>query len=140
MLTAVLICIVALPTSLYAYVENINQKIPSSGIVDIIVTVPSLHVNCESVKWGTIFAGANITKTIEINNDGNATIQLSISTEKWTPSTANTYLTFGWNRNGYILQPNETISATIWLKVSANPSITAQTPFCFNIVVNGEKI
>jgi hypothetical protein len=56
----------------------------------------------------------------------------------WNPVSTETYLTLGWNRQNYMLQPNQTVTATVWLYVAPNPPITGKTDFSVNIYVDGD--
>ena len=72
-----------------------------------------------------------------LRNEGNVAVTLSITAGNWTPSTAQNYLTLTWNRNAYVLQPNEVIQAVLTLAVSS--SITGITSFNFDITITATQ-
>ena len=76
--------------------------------------------NCDSMSWGGIYIGESASKTIYVKNTGDATVELSMSMTNWIPESANGPISMIWNRENYILDPNETIQATLTLTISEN--------------------
>ena len=76
--------------------------------------------NCDSMSWGGIYIGESASKTIYVKNTGDATVELSMSMTNWIPESANGLISMIWNRENYILDPNETIQATLTLTISEN--------------------
>ena len=74
-----------------------TQTISSDGTVTTIdVDVYSdsaCSQNCTSISWGTLHPGDSINRTVYVKNTGTRPITLSMTTENWTPTNANNYLT-----------------------------------------------
>jgi len=89
-----------------------------------------------SINWGTITAGGNVTETIYIKNiSSGLALTLNIATSNWSPSNSNEYLTISWNQNGTRLQPCTSTSATLTLIVS--PAEVGITTFNAQILITG---
>jgi hypothetical protein len=118
-----------------------SQTVPSNGTVTAVgVGVYSNSActqNCTSIDWGTLPPGNSTTRTIYIKNTGTVPVTLSMTTGTWVPSNANTYLTLTWNREGYVLNPNASVSAVITL--SASSSASSITSFSFNVIITGTQ-
>jgi len=63
-------------------------------------TVPVLHINCDLI-------GPGETKDLQacIKNTGNSPITLALSTEAWSPSSAQSMPTLGWDYDDSIVTP-----------------------------------
>jgi hypothetical protein len=72
-----------------------------------------------------------------VRNEGNVAVTLSIQAANWNPASAASYFTLGWNRNGYVLQPNQVVQALLSLNVSS--SISGITSFSFDITITGTQ-
>jgi len=91
-----------------------------------------------SINWGTIYPGESKNVTIYIKNTGNVPLTLSLLTDNWNPSEAESYLTLSWNYNGEHLQADETLPVTLTLVVSSNTQ--GITNFSFNIIITGTEV
>jgi hypothetical protein len=118
---------------------SVNQSIPSSGTVTTInVGVYSDNACTQtltSIDWGTISPGTTVTRTIYVKNTGNTQVTLSMTTNSWSPASANGPLTLTWNREGTALNPGISTAATLTLTVSS--SVSGITTFSVNIVITG---
>jgi hypothetical protein len=116
-----------------------SQTVPSGGTITAVnvgvYTNSACTVNCTNIDWGTLAPGASTTKTVYIKNAGTVPVTLSMVASSWVPSNANTYLSVTWNREGYALNPNSSVSATLTLTVSS--SVSSLSTFSFNIVISG---
>jgi hypothetical protein len=72
-----------------------------------------------------------------VRNEGNVAVTLSIQTADWNPANASSYLVFGWNCTGYVLQPSQVVQALLTLTVSS--SISGITSFSFDITLAGTQ-
>lgn len=79
-----------------------------------------------SLDWGTIYPGENITRNAYIRNIGNDDVTLEMETLRWKPQILSNYLTVTWNYQNQIVKRNELIQVT-WTLISANniPQIDA---------------
>jgi hypothetical protein len=88
-----------------------------------------------SISWGLLAPGQQGSYTIYVKNTGTVAETLSKSTGDWNPASASNYLTFGWNRDGYVLNAGTTVSAVLTLSVASN--VAGITNFSFNITITG---
>jgi archaellum component FlaF (FlaF/FlaG flagellin family) len=118
-----------------------TQTVASNGTVSSVnVGVYSnsqCNQNCTSLAWGTLYPSNSTSKTIYVKNTGTIPITLSMTTESWTPTTADDYLTLSWNQQNTVLYPGESTPATITL--SADSDTGSLTSFSFNIVIAGAE-
>jgi len=119
-----------------------TQTIPSDGTV---VSAANIGVytdsdctqNCTNISWGTLNPNTTTNKTIYVKNTGTAPLTLSMTTENWTPTDADDYLTLNWNQQNTILNPDETTPANLTLSVAADTGDL--TNFSFNIIITGTE-
>src|SRR4030067_1818018 len=83
---------------------GVNQSIPSSGTLttvnDGVYSDSACTQTLTSIDWGTISPGTTVTRTIYVKNTGNSQITLSMTTNGWSPTSANGPLTLTWNKEG----------------------------------------
>ena len=105
------------------------------------VTIGVYHeVECvtevSSIDWGDIEAGASKSVTVYVKNRGITSVTLYLSTQNWSPSEAQNYLSVDWDYDGSSLDPDTVLPVQIILTVSAN--IIDITSFSFEIIVISE--
>ena len=122
-------------------VPLINQALPPSGNIKTLnVCVYSDYAcsqNLESISWGDISPGGSVNRTIYVKNSGTVPMTLSVRTESWVPTNANSSITLTWNRANYILNAGQSIDAILTLNVSSTTS--GITNFSFNTVITGTE-
>ena len=91
-----------------------------------------------SINWGTIYPGGSKNVTIYLKNTGNVPLNLSLSTDNWSPSNAGTYLTLTWDYSGGQLQAGGVVQVTLTLTVSSNTQ--GITNFSFDVVITGTEV
>src|SRR3990170_3259436 len=141
--TGAIIAIIAITgmflTLITAGLLSVNQSISSSGNVTTVNVGVYSDSACTqtltSVDWGTISPGTTVTRTIYVKNTGNTQITLSMTTNSWSPTSANGPLTLTWNREGTTLSAGISTAATLTLSISS--SISGITTFSVNIVITG---
>jgi hypothetical protein len=137
-LTLALIAL-AITVTTYAAITT-TKDVSSTGTI---TTSANLGVYSDSactnalstISWGSVTAGTNATQTIYVKNTGTGTMTLNLSTNNWTPTNANTYITITWNKNGSTLSAGQSTAATITIAVS--PSITGITSFSNTVTITG---
>lgn len=116
-----------------------KSKISSGGAVKAIGVAVYSDAGCTSrltsIDWGVLEPGENKKVTFYIQNDGNYALTVSLSTENWSPSNAQEYITLGWDYGGQSINPGEVIEVTFTLSVSAG--VSDITDFSFDIVIVG---
>ena len=86
-----------------------------------------------SIDWGVMEPGETKGITVFIRNEGNVPSTLNITTENWSPSEAQAYITFTNNYNGSVLKPMDKVQVLFSLAIKS--SITGITQFSFDIVI-----
>ena len=121
-----------------------TQTISNTGSITVTPSVQlgvysdsGCTVAISSVSWGTLNPGTTSTAPIYVKNQGNVAVTLSMSVNSWNPSSASSYLTLTWNRDGYSLAAGASVSAVLSLTVSS--SITGITTFSFSITITGTQ-
>jgi len=118
-----------------------SQTLQSSGTVTTVnvgvYSDSSCTQNLTSINWGTIYPGNSTTRIIYVKNIGSLPVTLTMTTESWAPSNANTYISLSWNREGTVLTAGQSTTATLTL--SATPDAANITSFSCNIVITGTE-
>ena len=92
--------------------------------------VMSLHV-------GNVNPDSAVNQTIYIKNSGTTPLTLSMITDNWNPTPAASCLTLTWNRQNYILDAEDSISANLMLSMSSNT--VDVTAFNCNVTIIGTE-
>ncbi len=118
-----------------------SQTVTSAGTISAInvgvYSDSACTVNCTNIDWGALSPSTSTTKTVYLKNSGSVPVTLSMTTNTWTPSNANSYLVHSWNRANNVLNPGSSVPATLTLTASAGAG--AITTFSFNIVITGTQ-
>jgi len=143
--TVLVLAVMALVTSAVGALVA-TRTVSNTGNITV-VTPPSVQLGVysnsgcttalSSVSWGTLDPGATSTATIYLKNEGNVPVTLSISAGNWNPSSASSYLTLTWNRDGYVLAVGASVQAVLSLTVSS--SISGITTFSFDITITATQ-
>jgi len=131
---------VALTLTTFAAIST-SQSVSSNGQVNTSANL-SVYSNSacttplNSINWGTLPAGGNITQTIYIKNTGvGLSLALNMETSNWSPACADGPITLTWNQVGTRLQPGQAVAAILTLTVS--PTIADVTNFNVQINITG---
>jgi hypothetical protein len=81
--------------------------------------------------------GSTVTSMIYVRNEGNVPVTLSVQASNWNPASAQSFFTFAWNRNGYVLAVGASVQAVLSLTVSS--SISGITSFSFDITITATQ-
>jgi hypothetical protein len=87
------------------------------------------------LSWGTLKPGASANKTIYVKNTGNAALTLNMTVTTWNPTTAASYITLTWDRQGFVIAQGNSVPALLVLSVSAN--VTGFTDFNCTTIIAG---
>lgn len=122
-----------------AGVLSASQSVTSSGTISAVnvgvYTDSACTQACTSINWGNLAPGNSTAKIVYIKNNGTIPLTLSMSTSNWTPSNANTYLTLSWDRTNAVLNPSNSVMATLTLTATANAGNISS--FSFSIIITG---
>ena len=90
-----------------------------------------------SVDWGLLDPGSTKSVDCYIKNSGSYPVTLTMTTTNWNPTNASNYMTFTWNREGYLLEEGSFAETTFTLTVSSTlaPETGIRT-FSFDIIIN----
>ena len=90
-----------------------------------------------SLNMGNVSPDSTVTQTIYIKNSGSIPITLTMVADTWIPTTASSYLTLTWNRQNYVLDADDSISATLTLTVASDTG--SLTTFSCAITITGTE-
>jgi hypothetical protein len=136
--TALAVIAVLMMASVLALLQS-SRTVPTSGTVrtvnvgvyqDNLCTQPLLSIN-----WGTVDPGTSVLKTVYVKNQGSVSMTLNMTTNSWSSSNAQAYMTLTWDKETASVAPGNNVQATLNLTVL--PAITGVTDFSFNIVITG---
>lgn len=88
-----------------------------------------------SLDFGLLEAGGSKSFTLYLKNNGNSPLTLNMTSQNWSPSSASSYMSLTWNREGQQISPDQVIQFVITLSVSS--SVTGISSFSFDIVITG---
>ena len=118
-----------------------NKTIASSGSVRAIGVGVYWNANgtnpVTSLNWGMINPNSTQSKICYIENTGNQTLTLSMSTSSWSPANCTLFMQFGWNLTGATLSAGQTKAALLSLEVL--PSVEGITTFSFDVTIIGSS-
>ncbi len=90
-----------------------------------------------TVNWGYMEPGSTQNVTIYIQNEGNVPMTLNLTTDNWSPTSASTFMTLSWNREGSQVPAQSVLETMLTLSVSSN--ISDVSGFSFNITITGTE-
>ena len=90
-----------------------------------------------SLNMGNVSPDSTVTQTIYIKNSGSIPITLTMIADDWNPASAGSYLTLTWNRQNYVLDADDSISATLTLTVASDTG--SLTTFSCAITITGTE-
>jgi len=92
-------------------------------------------VSVTQIDWGVLEPGAAKNFTAYLRNESNVPISLNMTTQNWNPPEAESYISVSWDQEGKTLKPDQVVSVTFTLSVSAD--VSGVTRFSFEIVIVG---
>ena len=137
---ALTITALALTLTTAAILSN-NQTVPLNGTINAVNLAVYSDSACTqtvtALTAGTLNPGASATQTVYVKNTGNVPETLTMTTNNWTPTNADTYLTLTWNRQTTILNAGASIQATLTLTAAANTGTL--TTFSCDVTLTGTQ-
>ena len=88
-----------------------------------------------SLEFGLLEPGSSKNFTLYLRNEGNSTLNLSMTSENWDPAGAPDYMTLTWNREGQQISLDGVIGCVITLSVSED--IQGISSFSLDIIISG---
>jgi hypothetical protein len=115
----------------------------SSGIVASVDLAVYQDADCsqvlETLDWGTICPGQNITNVVFVMNSGNVNMTIHLDTSNWNPSEASGYISLNWDP-----PPNNLLSpgliTPLQISLSVSDEIQIVQAFTFDIVLTSNPI
>jgi hypothetical protein len=86
---------------------------------------------------GNVSPDSTVTRTIYILNSGTIPVTLTMLADDWNPAAASSYLELSWNRQNYVLDAKDSLSATLTLSVPSD--IADVTDFSCNVIFTGTE-
>jgi hypothetical protein len=124
-----------------AAVLSANQTVPLNGAINAVNLGVYSDSDCTqtatALNVGSLSPGGTATQTVYIKNTGNIPETLTMTTNNWSPTNANTYLTLTWNRQNTVLTAGQSIQATLTLTVAANTG--SLTTFSCDLALTGTQ-
>jgi hypothetical protein len=118
-----------------------SQTVPLSGTINAVNLGVYSDSGCTqtvtSLTAGTLNPGGTATQTVYIKNTGNVAETLTMTTNNWTPTGANSSLTLTWNRGNTVLNAGASIQATLTLTAAANTGTI--TNFSCDVTLTGTQ-
>jgi hypothetical protein len=136
--TLLVVAVVLAMTSALALLTSVRNVSNTGEIKAINVSVyqdSACTQPLTSWTWGLMEPGSSTMKTMYVKNDGTTSMTLSMATNAWTPTGAQTYITVIWNREGAVVNAGSNVQANVTLSVSSG--ITGITSFNFTMVITG---
>jgi len=90
------------------------------------------------IDWGVLEPGQSKNKTAWIENNGTASLTLTLTTDSWTPQASTQYIGLSWDYNNQTVLKDQMIMVNLVLSVS--PEISGIETFDFNIVISGNPL
>jgi len=87
------------------------------------------------IDWGVLEPGTTKNFTAYLRNESNVPISLNMTTQNWNPPAAKSYISVSWDQESKGLEPDQVVSVTFTLSVSAE--VSGVTSFSFEIVIVG---
>lgn len=88
-----------------------------------------------SVEWGSVQPGGSVKRVIFIKNSGDAGVDLTLSTDNWSPAGAADKMQLFWDYGGGTLAAGVVVEVKLTLSVSS--SISGVSSFSFDVVITG---
>lgn len=119
-----------------------TQTISSDGTVVLAVNIgvytnSQCTQNCTNVSWGTLNPGDTTSKIVYVKNTGTVPVTLTMTTENWVPTNANSVITLAWDQQDTVLDAGQSTPANLTLTVASDTG--ALTNFSFNIIITGAE-
>ena len=118
-----------------------NQTVPLTGTINAVNLGVYSDSGCSqtvtSLSVGTLNPGGTATQTVYIKNTGNVAETLTMTTNNWSPTNANSSLTLNWNRQNTILNAGVSTQATLTLTAASNTGTI--TTFSCDVTLTGTQ-
>ena len=112
-------------------------RITGTGRITVIGLEAYADAECtkqvSAINWGEISPSGYSQATLYLKSTSNKPVNLTLTTENWSPSVAEQYLTLTWNYAGDVLQPSEVRAVIFTLSVSAD--VTGVTDFSHDMIL-----
>lgn len=127
-------------STLTAYAVMTSQRsVPGAGLVKAAGIGVYWNPQCTNatsfLDFGLLEPGESKSFDLYLKNEGNSALQLDMTSQNWNPGNSADYLTLTWNRQGYVVDPDEVITFSIQLSLSAN--VQGIDSFSFDAVISG---
>ena len=136
--TGIAVVAMILMTSALAVMQN-STAVTHNG------TIQSLNVGIfqdsactqplSALNWGSLKPGTTTNKTIYVKNTGNTAVTLNMTVTTWNPTTASSYITLTWDKQGLVVGAGNVVQALLVLSVP--PNVNGFTDFNCTTLIAG---
>lgn len=131
------LAIVIVAIAVTAVTVYYTLRIRGRGVIKTIGLEAYADEDCtqivSEVDWGLIGPQEVKKITLYLKNTGNIPVNMTLTTENWTPSIAADYMTLTWDYDGSPVAPDAVCRVDLILSVSCD--ITGVDNFAFDIVI-----
>ncbi len=90
-----------------------------------------------SIDWGVLSPGQLREVIVWVQNEGNETLVLALTTLNWNPGNSSLYLNLAWSYEDTKIEAGQAVKVSLSLSVS--PKIVGIYDFSFDITIGGRK-
>jgi hypothetical protein len=91
-----------------------------------------------AIDWGTLTPGSTKDFHVFAINNGTVPITLTLTTENWSPTNAQNYISLTWDYLGGTINPGTSLPIIFTLTVNAD--ISGISSFSFGIVIQVQEV
>jgi len=134
---AILVCV--------GYALMVHLEIPNRAVVETLQVTAWQDENCtiplNEIDWGVIDAGETKTFTAYLKIIGNKTAIIYSWADQWSPDGIQQYLTYGFDKNVTVIQPNVPLQVIFSLAVNESiPATYSNFTFVIHVVAEVRDI
>jgi archaellum component FlaG (FlaF/FlaG flagellin family) len=121
--TGIAVVAMILMTSALAVLQNSTAVTHNGAIQSLNVGIfqdSACTQPLSALNWGTLKPGTAANKTIYVKNTGNTAVTLNMTVTTWNPTTASSYITLTWDKQGSLLAAGNVAQTLLVLSVLAN--------------------
>jgi len=137
-----LVLMIVLGSIVVYSLDSVSWMIGTRGSVSSVgVSIwedPDRTTHLSSIDWGALEPGQTKNRTAWIENNGTATLTLTLTTDSWNPEASTQFIGLSWDHQNQTIVKDEMIMVNLVLSVS--PEISGIETFDFNIVITGNPL
>jgi len=136
-LTAAVIVGLVIAVVITGTIAYYTLRVHGSGKIKVVgakaYSDPGATLEVSAIDWGVISPGGISQATIYLKSTSTVPVNMTLTTENWSPPAAAQYMTLTWNLSPQTLSPGEVRAVILTLRVSQN--IVGVIDFSFDVVI-----